>query len=263
MTWNKVLCLVGLAIASTGFASGATASSLQERSVVTLMRGVPVKIAQFFEPPAGQRGAPSQTVSGGRRDHNHCRGISTTQKISSARGTLDEFLIALIPGSNWGLTTGAYPTFLIYVPKTSAKVGEFVLDDQNLNRLASIRVELKETPAIYTLTPAANTPPLEIGKDYQWAFSLVCDREGVLQDPVVSGLVRRIRPDAALSSKLATASPMEKIHLYARSGIWYEAVTTLASLRRQEPADPKLSTAWNNLLQSVGLGAIAPAPLKK
>jgi hypothetical protein len=39
--------------------------------------------------------------------------------------------------------------------------------------------------------------------------------------------------------------------LYAASGIWENAITTLADLRRQKPNDPTVQDYWEQLLTSV------------
>jgi len=224
-------------------------------------------LAQAFEPPSGS-GAPVQTTGGGRRDGGKCRTIQTLETLQTLEPSvanqysLEKLLVALIPPNNWGLTFADRPTFFFYIPKTSAKAVEFVLEDDDLNRVATINRSVKETPTIVSLTPDETTPTLATGQEYQWALSLVCGAEGELRDPLVTGRVRRIQPDPALASKLQTATQVEQVKLYAASGIWYEAVTTLARLQRTQPNDPRLASSWTELLRSVGLEAIAATPLK-
>ncbi len=45
--------------------------------------------------------------------------------------------------------------------------------------------------------------------------------------------------------------------LYAINGIWYEALTAAAELRRTDPND----TNWTALLQAVGLDNFAKEPM--
>ena len=54
---------------------------------------------------------------------------------------------------------------------------------------------------------------------------------------------------------------MELPALYAQAGIWYEALATLAELRRSKPNDSVLISAWESLLQSVGLDTVAKEPI--
>jgi len=54
---------------------------------------------------------------------------------------------------------------------------------------------------------------------------------------------------------------MAKVIAYARNGIWYETLATLAEMRRLAPNDSRLTTEWTQLLQSQGLESIADQPL--
>jgi hypothetical protein len=99
-----------------------------------------------------------------------------------------------------------------------------------------------------------------MGKDYKWLVSVVCE-SGSPEDSYVVGSVRRIQPDSSLS-QIDRAQPLDKFALYAKSGVWFDAVANLATLRKAQPNDPKVASAWENLLKGAGLGAIANAPLK-
>jgi hypothetical protein len=89
---------------------------------------------------------------------------------------------------------------------------------------------------------------------------VVCE-SGSPEDSYVVGSVRRIQPDSSLS-QIDQAQPLDKVALYAKSGVWFDAVANLATLRKDQPNDPKVASAWENLLKGAGLGAIANAPLK-
>lgn len=211
-----------------------------------------IKLAQF-EPPEG-KGAPSQTVGGGRRQGGICS--------SSPASTLEQSLVALMPSNMAGLVLAERPTFLFYVPKTSAQTAEFVLDDvQSAQRLVRAVIKIPASPGIYSFTPDLSTP-LQLDREYAWVFSMVCGAEGDVEDALVRGRVRRIKAEAALVSQLDKATPLEQVTLYAKAGIWFEAVNGLVALRSTNPNDPELMAAWQKLLQSVGLEAISTAPLK-
>jgi hypothetical protein len=218
-------------------------------------------VAQSFEPPPGQ-GAPAQTTGGGRRDGGQCPNLQTRAHSSAPKVSLNQLLVPLIPPTNRGLTTAERPTFFFYVPATSAKTADFVLEDNKANRVVAMQMKLSGAAGVVSLTPPRTAPALQNGQTYRWIFSLVCSDEGDLRDPIVTGKVQRIQPAADLNSRLTKASPFEQVKLYAASGIWYEAVTQLAALRKAQPNDPKLAQAWRTLLGSVGLETIAPAPLK-
>lgn len=211
-----------------------------------------LKLAQF-EPPAG-KGAPSQTAGGGRRQGGICSASPTS--------ALEQSLVALMPSNTAGLVLAERPTFLFYVPRTSAKTAEFVLDHvQSGQRLVQAVIDIPDAPGIYSFTPNLSVP-LQLEQDYTWAFSMVCGTEGDVEDALVRGRLRRIKADPALVSQLDKATPLEQVTLYAKSGIWFEAINSLVTLRSTQPNDPELMAAWQKLLKSVGLDAIAAAPLK-
>lgn len=246
MVWTKIY-LIGTGIAAACMTILPMHLAIAETSARPVL-----KLAQF-EPPAG-KGAPSQTAGGGRRQGGICS--------NSPASTLEQSLVALMPSNTIGLIVAERPTFLFYVPKTSAKTAEFVLDDvQSGQRLVRAVVNIPESPGIYSFTPNLPTP-LQFDQDYTWVFSIVCGEEGDVEDALVRGRVRRIQPDPTLVSQLDKATPLEQVVLYAKSGIWFEAVNGLVTLRSTQPNNPEVTAAWQKLLKSVGLDAIATAPLK-
>jgi hypothetical protein len=62
--------------------------------------------------------------------------------------------------------------------------------------------------------------------------------------------------DPTLSRRLQQAPPKERVVLYAKERLWYEALETLVKLQRDRPNDPAVISAWNKLLKSVGLDMI-------
>lgn len=183
-------------------------------------------------------------------------------------------LTALIPASNLALTTASHPTFFLYVPHAAgnAKTGgrpparekfdvEFQLADQQEHEIYQTIFAIAGTPGIvsFTLPPAA--PALEPNKYYHWYFEVICDREDRSGDSVVSGWSRRVEPNSRVLQALKQASPFQQPGIYAEAGLWHDTIATLAELRRPKPNDSLLTTAWVELLQSVGLDKIAQEPL--
>jgi hypothetical protein len=57
------------------------------------------------------------------------------------------------------------------------------------------------------------------------------------------------------------ATPIDRIALYAANGLWYDAIATLATLRRESPDNVIATNQWTALLESVGLSEFAGMPL--
>lgn len=75
------------------------------------------------------------------------------------------------------------------------------------------------------------------------------------------GLVRRVELDRTVARQLETAKPLDKAGLYAKAGIWFEAVETIAEGRRDRPEDSELMVEWSDLLKSVGLDILVLQPI--
>lgn len=214
-----------------------------------------------FEPRKDQP-APTTTVGGGRRNDGKCSQARKDSEQSAATKSVDQLLTPLLrsPITDPQLTLSPRPTFLVYVPQTSAKGVELTLERDGKG-IYQTRVNLSGTPGIVSIKLPANAPELEMGKDYKWLVSMVCG-SGAPEDSFVEGSVRRIQSDSTLS-QIDRAKPLDKVALYAKNGVWFDAVATLAALRKAQPNDPQVALAWENLLKDAGLGAIANAPLMK
>lgn len=202
--------------------------------------------AQQYIPP--NRGLPGRREGGGTRG-----GCVTTQPT----------LTAFIPETHYGTTTRAYPSFFWYLPQTTAEFAEFILLNAEDEEVYSTTFPLTGTEGIVRLDlPATeDQPALEVGQDYHWYFALVCDAVDRSGDILTEGWIQRIEPDAALTTQLEQSADREHPALYAQSGIWYDALATLADLR-QSPSDAAVfQTQWNNLLESVGLESFSDAPI--
>ncbi|MBD2180513.1 DUF928 domain-containing protein [Planktothrix sp. FACHB-1355] len=164
----------------------------------------------------------------------------------------------------FGATIEGSPTFFFYVPPTAAQRADFSLQDKNDQNIYQTTFSITGDPGIVsvTLPSFANSGFLESKKDYFWSFALSCnskaedssDRSGVL---AVNGWIQRVQANPDLAQKLGQATLRDKVALYTKAGIWYDALHSLAELRRSSPNDASLSGAWTNLLQSAGLDKLA------
>ncbi len=210
-----------------------------------------------FKPPK----PPDQGAPGGRRRGGASRG--SCQK--------DEALTALVPVTGklvWGLTAAERPTFLFFVPEILATElsAEFVLQDEAGNHVVDppitfTRSEMQPGVVSIPIPLSHMKEPLSVGKLYHWTFSISCDPAKPSASVFVQGSVQRVSLEPALQRQLKAATPRMKVNLYADNGIWHDALTTLADLRRAQPNDPTLVNDWDELLQQVDLEAILQQPI--
>ena len=215
--------------------------------------------ALTFEPPTSSP-APKTTIGGGRRSNDGLclKNRDIQPREDKTKKSLEQQLTPLLPPNKFGLTVSANPTFFAYIPKTSAIAVEFTLENQQGKGIARKTVALTTTPSIVNVQFDKN--PLEVGKDYKWLVSVICET-GDPEDIFSEGIIRRIIPESTLLSKLEKATVIERVSLYAKFGIWHEAIADLANLLLAQPNSTELKTSWLNLLTSSSLESIAHTPL--
>lgn len=175
----------------------------------------------------------------------------------------DKPLTALVQETSFSLTTAEYPTLFVYIPQTDAKSAELVLADENKGDIYQGKFNIASKVGVFSLSLPIGSilPALEVGKNYHWVFSLICDSEDRARDVNINGSIQRVNLSADLVPKLENASMRDRINIYLKEGIWHDALITLASLRRENPNDSSLAKEWANMLQQVDLEDIAEEPI--
>lgn len=172
-------------------------------------------------------------------------------------------LTALVPKNKMGRTVSDYPTFFFYLPPTEAESAEFILKDQSGNQIYKQDLTISNLSGVIGVSIPANqnVPPLEVGKSYTWNFTVICDSQDRSADQIEIGTVQRVELSADIRRQLDQADPRQKTVIYAKNGIWQEALSTLAAARQANPNDTELAADWESLLDSVTLGKIAKEPI--
>ncbi len=224
---------------------------------------------RFEPPPVPDRDAPGQRQGGASRSSGQCPPravdkpltalVPVIQRPSAPGRSSRPAMIA--SQSVIGLTTVEYPTLWFYVPYSLSSTAsvEFILQDEDGNEIyQTFLTPSGRLPGVVGFQLPSTAEALEVNKRYHWYLLIYCGRT---QYVFVDGWVQRTALDSSLQNQLAQATPQEKVALYAGAGIWHEALTNLAELRRNKPKDAALTDDWTQLLQSVGLEAIAPEPI--
>ncbi|MCL1468281.1 DUF928 domain-containing protein [Argonema galeatum] len=208
-----------------------------------------------YEPPT-DIGAPTRTESGSTREPKKC---PKDKKFPN------QALTALIPKDPkyiyLALTVEGRPTFFVYVPQTSARMGEFILKDDSDKDVYRTNLTLPIGPGIVSFKLPANAPELEDKKSYHWFFVIRCNPEERNRDLDVDGWILRTQLQSSIENELQNTTPRDRVKLYRQYKIWHEALATLADLRRSNPNDSQLATEWKELLESAGQGEFAQAPI--
>jgi Domain of Unknown Function (DUF928) len=215
--------------------------------------------------------APLSPVSGrraGMGSRDNCPAVSTPltalvpfqeeQKVGKQTNNS-------IVGTVEGLTTLERPTFWFYIPYTkdlSNSSAEFSLQDSAENDVYRNAIALPPEPSVIGISLPENVTSLEVGKTYRWYLKVRCKQETASVPLYVQGDIQRINLDAPVMQQLSAAGdPRQKIIIYAKEGIWFDALTLLAQIRLSNSNDASVKEDWQSLLQSVNLGNISTAPL--
>jgi hypothetical protein len=188
-------------------------------------------------------------------------GNSTDNKLVTST---DEDLVALRPIPDPALTVSGYPTIFVSLPQTSAKEAEFFLKEGDKDEmLYETTVTLPSNSGIVSVSLPDNgtLPALEVGKTYHWYFLMICNPQDRAGDLAVDGQIQRVEPSPNLVAELKNAPPRDRAALYAEAGFWYDAINSIAQLRRSSPNDRAIAADWAELLKSVGLDTISQKPL--
>ncbi|MBF2067559.1 MAG: DUF928 domain-containing protein [Calothrix sp. C42_A2020_038] len=203
-------------------------------------------VAIKYEPPPRppKSGEPTGRAQGGAG-----RGCEPTALMPVTKSSGRNFL--------WGLTVNERPQFWFSLPRkmTTKDAIEFVLKDSSGKEIYKTMLKNSEIPkGIISFAIPEKTQPLQIDQSYNWSFSVYCDFKTLEDKPGnVQGSIQRVSTPENLKTQLAGAkTPVEQATIYAKNGIWFDAVTTLA-INMRDKKSKDIVSAWNDLLKQVNL----------
>ncbi|MBD2692070.1 DUF928 domain-containing protein [Anabaena catenula] len=218
---------------------------------------------------SGQAKTPTQTTQiqyiapGVQEQPGEPRG---RRKGGGSRGPCKQYtnLTALVPITKtrtkdfvWGQSASPNPTFWFLVPdKLTPKLPvEFVIQDEADNYVYQTKFNPPETQAGIVSLAIKPTVPLETGKSYRWTFAIYCDQDKPSASVYVRGSMTQVALNPTLQKQLEAAkTPLEQAAIFAKNGIWHNALTTLGEqIQDSKNKDPKIALAWNELLKQVNL----------
>jgi Domain of Unknown Function (DUF928) len=207
---------------------------------------------------------PSTSIGGGTRE-----GVQfglpggSTPSTGIGAGTREggvPLLTALVPPTQHGNTVSGRPTIFAYVPPMGAKEVFFSLQDEDGNAFYHATLPVSADGGTIAIELPADAPELEVGRNYLWYLAPL--QAGTILRPdnyAVVGWIKRV--ESTIDEQAFASSPIELATAYANAGIWYDTLEVLASAQRSDPSNQALASEWNDLLQQVGLEAIAAQPL--
>ncbi len=220
-----------------------------------LVTGNPIKAQDNREVKIPQRGLP------GRRENGGTRGPEGNCLAGDVA-----LLALLLPQTNLGLTTSAYPRFFWYNPENTARKGKFVLYkvDKQMRRRTKVYTTTfnpshKSGITSLDLPQDGKIPPLTLNENYLWSVSLICNPKDNSPRSVITvdGWVQRVTVSKSLASKIPLLNQRDRLPIYAQQGLWLDLLSTLTDLRTCQTRDTTISNWWTQILNQVDLQAIA------
>lgn len=148
-----------------------------------------------------------------------------------------------------GRTISRHPTFAWFVPHDSAsKAMQFTIYEwvPGGKPKEVHQMSLQSSPGIMKLSPFSDSElGLEPGKEYLWQVVIHCDSDNPSGDLVSGAIIEVVGMPAGVQSELNKAVNIdEKVNIYAKAGLWYNALAE--ALKLAEPS--KLGVVASNLL---------------
>jgi|JFJP01.1.fsa_nt_gi hypothetical protein len=162
-------------------------------------------------------------------------------------------------------TTNDYPTFLLFVPKTTAPEAEFILKDANREVIYSKSFSLSDNKSgivRLTIPPNISSEKIVEGQTYRWEFNIICnlgDRQN--NDESVVGKLQRVSISDASKSQSMQGSLKERLAGYRSFGFEYDALILLDEFRRKNPSDREIIGEWESSLIKYNLGELNQFPV--
>jgi hypothetical protein len=119
------------------------------------------------------------------------------------------------------------------------------------------QLQLQKAGIVRTQMPK-NLPELVSGKEYRWSVSLVCDGNRRSNDTFTQSWIKRVPETPVLKQQIAsTTTDRDRASVYAKAGLWYDALNALSTAQATNSNDPSISDAFLLLLDQAGLKEVA------
>ena len=211
----------------------------------------PAHARMTFIPPARETPRPDRTstVGGGSRGNSCAIGKANKNTAS---------VVKILPQSNIGLTVEQRPSIMVYIAPTTAQKLFFSIQDEDFNDYYETTLHLPRKAGVMQVKLPASAPALVNGKNYQYSLATICGEYLQPDDYSVRGWIKRVQTKANLQNQRPSLELASKL---AKEGIWYDALSTLAVVKKLQPSNQSVANSWQQLLQSAGLGHISQEPI--
>jgi hypothetical protein len=185
---------------------------------------------------------------------------------AASRGNCSTLFAAVPPVSEKpsalpaGTTVSRTPVLYVALARPQVKEADFLLQDARGQVIVRRKISLPpvQQPDFPNSTwllplPIPAERQLARGQVYSWTFSIICDPQRRDLDDSVKAIIQVMEPSPSLRNALEDQSATKPYAVYAKGGIWYEALSTLMDGRSHPEFRKDLAT----LLNTAGLSDIS------
>jgi hypothetical protein len=171
--------------------------------------------------------------------------------------------IYVLAPNHTGLTTHAQPVLFWYQSGPASTPIEITLIEPGKPKpLLRVGAEHADQPGIHRLLLSRHNFSLEPGVLYKWTVALVPDATSRSQDVIASDTIQRVEPETQMATALSGARGLDKAAIYARNGIWYDALETVTNEIDAAPKNKELRLQRAALLEQGELKAVVASERK-
>ena len=188
------------------------------------------------------------------------RGAPGGREGAGTRGFRESLptLAVLAPKDHTGLTAQEQPVLYWYLSQETRHPVEVILTDrQSVKPLLAIRLNPPLQPGMQRVRLADYNMHLAPGVLYKWSVALIRDAAQRSHDVLTAGTIERVELSNELRGQLVHTDKMTAARLYAREGLWYDAIAALSELIDAAPQDTALRQQRATVLEQEGLTAAA------
>ena len=159
--------------------------------------------------------------------------------------------VLLMPQGHVGETIQPHPVFFAFLPG-QATVQFLVIEPGVSNTVYAENIQTQKD-GVVRLTVPSSAPALKPGKTYWWYVSVLCDPKYGRDRSYLQGWVRRVNHTPQLMKELEQATVADRPAIYARNGLWFDALRAIADEQRRQPQSHLWKKAWADFLKAGGL----------
>ena len=190
----------------------------------------------------------------GKRIGGDVRGLVRGITRGVTRGTEEKLpALKLLVPDHTGLTTQDQPVLYWHLSDPTSKRLEFTLNDEKAQKTVFELTLPSDKKGICSLKLADHKVRLSPDTEYSWFISMIVNPDMPSGDMAAGGYIRHVASPASLAGQLEKAEKTEIPAIYAREGMWYDALATLSQLIEASPQDEALKAQRQDLLKQVGI----------